>query len=513
MIYTIFTFACMYSKNFLKSIVSPQKVLWLIMIVFGGIFYATFIANHYYFRTFTFDYGVYNFAFWDYAHFHISADPIYYVCDIRQKTLLQDHFSLILMYFIPVYWLLNWLTGSYTLMIIQVSMILVSAFALYKLIRLKTQDDWLAVISVLYYFLLQGHYSSFNSDCNIYTLAFCLIPPFLLCFELRKYVLAFILFVLFLFSREDMPLYAIFVFIILLIWHWRKKQAVIYCISGIAISIGCFLLYFKILIPMVDTSQVHYDLFQYSALGNTPWESLIHCMKHPIDTFRLLYKNQLPDHTFDNTKKEFYIVYLISGGFLLFLRPQYIIWFIPILAQKMFNDAPIRWGITGFYCDGVITLLPVSIFLALSIFKIKWIRYPLAIAVCLLALSVTRYKMDGNNRATWDNTLKENIFAPGFFYAGFNAAKIHRELKLIPPDAKVCASESLLPHLAQRRYIYEFPDVEDAEYMAVFMFKDNYMLTENNYQKALNQYMFNPSWSIMVNDPPFLLLRNTKSKQ
>lgn len=137
----------------------------------------------------------------------------------------------------------------------------------------------------------------------------------------------------------------------------------------------------------------------------------------------------------------------------------------------------------------------------------------MAIAVCLLALSVTRYKMDGNNRATWDNTLKENIFAPGFFYAGFNAAKINRELKLIPPDAKVCASESLLPHLAQRRYIYEFPDVEDAEYMAVFMFKDNYMLTENNYQKALNQYMFNPSWSIMVNDPPFLLLRNTKSKQ
>lgn len=91
--------------------------------------------------------------------------------------------------------------------------------------------------------------------------------------------------------------------------------------------------------------------------------------------------------------------------------------------------------------------------------------------------------------------------------------KIYRELNLIPASAKISASESILPHLAMRRYAYEFPDVEDAEYIAVFMFKDNYLTTESDYKKALNQYIFNPSWNILVNDPPFLLLKNTGKGQ
>lgn len=512
MIYTIFTFACMYSKNFLKSIVSPQKVLWLIMIVFGGIFYTTYIANHYYFRTFTSEYANYNFAFWDYAHFHISTNTLFYIYGARQRTFLQDHFSLLLMYFVPVYWLLNWLTGSYTLMIILVSMILASAFALYKLIRLKTHDNWLAVISVLYYFLLQGHYSSFSSDCNIYTLAFCFVPSFLWCFESGKYRNACIVLLLFLFSREDMSLYAIFIFIVLLIWHRKERRVMSYCIGGIIVSIICFLLIFKILIPLSDTPQSEYNLFQYSAIGNTPWEALLHCMQHPVDTFKLFYQNPLPDHADDHIKTEFYTVYFISGGFLLFLRPQYFIWLLPILAQKMFNDSPARWGIVGYYCDGIVTMLPISIFLILSIFKAKWLRYSLAILVCVLASGVTWYKMNKYNTVQWESTTKQNMFAPGFFHARCNPAKVYKELALIPPGAKVCASESILPHLAQRKCAYFFPDVEDAEYMAVFIYKDNYMLTGNEYQKALNQYVSDPSWSILVDDPPFLLLKNTSRK-
>lgn len=498
----------MQSPYFLKSIASPKKVLWFIMVVFGSIFYTTFIANHYYFRTFTSEYANYNFAFWDYAHFHVSTNTLFYIYGARQRTFLQDHFSLTLMYFVPVYWLLNWLTGSYTLMIILVSMILVSAFALYKLIRLKTQDDWLAVIAVLYYFLLQGHYSSFSADCNIYTLAFCLVPPFLWYFESGKYRIACIVLLLFLFSREDMPLYAIFIFIVLLIWHRKERRVMRYCIGGIILSVICFLLIFKMLIPLSDTPQSAYNLFQYSALGNTPGEALLHCIKHPVSTFELLYQNPLPDHAADNVKTEFYTVYFISGAFLLFLRPQYLIWFLPILAQKMFNDAPARWGIVAYYCDGVVTMLPVSIFLTLTIFKTKWIRYSIALIVCALACGVTCYKMNKYNTVQWESTEKQNMFAPGFFHASCDPAKVYKELDLIPADASVCASESILPHLAQRKYAYFFPDVEDAEYMAVFMYKDNYMLTENEYQKALNQYMYNPSWSILVNDPPFLLLKN-----
>jgi uncharacterized membrane protein len=499
--------------KYLKELPLSKKVLCLIMLVFGGIFYTTGIGNHYYFRTFTFDYGLYNFAFWDYAHFHISPAPLYYLDGIRQKSLLQEHFSLMLMYFVPVYWLLNWLTGSYTLIIIQVTLILCSAWAIYRLIKLKTNDDWLAVISVLYYFLLQGHYSSFSLDCNICTMAFSLIPIFLLWFELKRYWAALMLLLLIFFSREETPLVFIFIFITLIIWHWKEKKVVGYCIAGILISIVYFIMLFKVFIPMVETKDVHYGLFQYSALGATPWEAFLYCIEHPINTFKLLYENPLPDHSLDGVKKELYMVYFISGGFLLFIRPQYLIWFIPILAQKMFNDISTRWGIMGYYADPIVSLFPISVFLTISVFKSKWVRYSLSVVVCVLALSVTWYKMNSNNRAiNWEDTTKDNVFAPNFFHPDYDAAKIHADLKLIPSDAKVCASESILPHLTERKYAYNFPDVEDAEYLALFTFKDCVGLNDSSYSAMLSHYILSPFWKVIAYDPPLLLMKKSNQE-
>lgn len=496
--------------KYFSSLSIPQKTLGFIMAVFGCIFFTTVIGNHYYFRTYAFDYAVHNFAFWDYSHLHITPVPCWNIFNKGPITFMQDHFSLLLMYLVPLYWLLSWLTGTYTLLIIVVLFILLSGWAIYRLIKLKTNDEWLAVISVLYYFLLQGRYSSLGSENIILTICCCLVPLFLLCFELKKYVFAFIIFILLLFSREDMPLWFIFIFMVLIIWHWKEKKIVAYCITGILTSIVYFIFLFKVFIPMVETSNTHYELFQYSALGKTPSEALLHIIKHPIETLKLLYINPLPDHGYDKVKREFYLVYFISGGILLFLRPQYFIWFIPLIAQKVFNDEPVRWGIASYYSITIVALLPISIFLIISKFKIKWIRYSLSVIVCILAFSITWYKMNINNRVlNWGTTTKENIFDSKFFHPDYDASKIHADLKLIPADAKVSASSLILPHLSQRRYAYEFPDVEDADYLAVFTFHDYYLYPDTAYARVLNQYICSPSWAVIANDAPFLLMKKT----
>lgn len=503
----------MMCMQYLRNLTLPQKALGLIIAVFGCIFYITVIGNHYYFRTNAFDYAVYNFALWDYSHFHMNTIPSIQVFGDLKIKLIQGHFTLALMYLVPAYWLLNWLTGSYTLLVLLVTCILWSGWAIYRLIQLKTNDDWLAVISVLYYFLLQGRYASFSADFHEVTIACCFVPIFLVYFELRKYWTAITIFILLLFSREDFALWFVFIFIVLIIWHWKEKKIIRLCLAGILASVIYFILLFKVFIPMCETPNVHYTLFQYSSLGGTPWEAVVHILKHPIDAFKLLYKNAAPDHYTDDVKKEFYRVYIISGGFLMLLRPQYIIWFIPIIAQKMFNDDYVRWSIMGYYGDQVVAIFPISIFLAVSAFRSKGVRYFLAVAACILAFSETRYKMNINNRdLVWGNTIKENVFDPNFFHPGYDVAKIHADLKLIPPDAKVCASESILPHVSQRPYAYEFPDVEDAGYIAVFTFKNFYATDDVTYRKALDQYLLNPSWKVIAYNPPFLLMKKIQDE-
>jgi len=127
--------------------------IYLTLIIFGIIFYTTAIANHYYFRTFAFDYGTYNFMFWNYSHFHVNECPIY---SHNSMTFFIDHFSFTLMYFIPIYWLLNWLTGTYTLLIIQTTLILLSGWVVYRLVIVKTGEVWLGLCALLYYFIFKN---------------------------------------------------------------------------------------------------------------------------------------------------------------------------------------------------------------------------------------------------------------------------------------------------------------------------------------------------------------------
>src|SRR5690606_25939056 len=132
------------------------------------------------------------------------------------------------------------------------------------------------------------------------------------------------------------------------IQHRKDKKAVLFSVAGIIISLLYFILLFKVFIPSIETDEKQFTLFNYSALGATPGEAFLFALKNPVETIKLFFINHLNDPAFDRVKAEFYIVYLISGGIVLLLRPQYFIWFIPIVAQKMLNDSYIRWGISTY---------------------------------------------------------------------------------------------------------------------------------------------------------------------
>lgn len=480
------------------------------MALFGSLYCTMSVANHYYFRSTAFDYGPYNYAFWEYSHFHLTACPMYKVFAPQDINFLQDHFSLTLMYLVPFYWLLNWLTGTYTLLILQTAFILWGAWAIYKLINLKTGDGWLGIGAVLYYFLLQGRYSAFDEDCNIIIMCSCFVPVFLWYFESKRFIAAAVIFVLAVFSREDMSLWFPFIFVVLIIWHWKEKKLVYTCLAYIVASVICFVLIFKVFIPLIQTKDRAYDLFNYSALGDDPYHALIFIIKHPFDTFGLLFKNHSGDWQNDWVKAEFYFVYLLSGGFVLLYRPKYLIWFIPLIAQKMLNDDPIRWSIESYYAVQIVTLLPIPVFLILADLKSKKWSYSLSAIVCILALMITYYETDKTNRrlGAYSNPVKRNIFAKDFFAPAYDAKAIHKYLAMIPADASVSASASILPHLSQRKHIYEFPNVQDAQYVAVFTFHDFYGVSGEVYENALfGGNVFNQEWEIIANQSPFMLLK------
>ncbi len=483
--------------------IEKKSLPFLLLIFFGLLFFFIGAFNHYAFKTVTYDYANYNFAFWDYSHFRISPLPTF------RGNFLQDHFSFMLMYFVPVYWLLNWLTGTYTLIIIQNSLIVAAAWYSYKLIKLKTDNLWLTSGVVLYFFLLFGRYSAFGTDVNLAIMSACFVPAFLYYFEIRKYVIAFVILVLSLFSRENMPIWFIFIFVVLILSHWKDKKAVIYSLAGIAVSIVYFILLFKVFIPGIETPGVKYALFNYSALGKTPGEAFSFALLHPFETVKLFFVNHLNKPEYDKVKMEFYITYLISGGFVLFYRPKYLIWFIPIVAQKVLNDDAFRWGLATYYSVEIVTLLPLSVFLVLNSFKNIKLQNSLVALVCVCTLVMTIHKMDYSNHAVPWTFYKAKIkfFDKSFYETPFDIKKVNHILNQIPEDAKVSASNVITPHLAQRRFIYFFPNVNDAEYIIFSMFDNNYLMSNAENDRYRNNYLNSSEWQVIAKEYPVFLLK------
>ncbi len=496
------------------SLKKPRFWYYLIMALFGALYLTMAIANHYFFRTFTFDYGVFNNDYWNLAHFHLGGDPLYYGGSHADVNTLKIHFTAILIYLLPFYWLLNWLTGTYTLLILQELIVILAGWAVYKLIVQKTQNGWLGVLALLYYFLLQGHYAAFALDFNEAIVCASLIPLFLYAFETNRLKIAGVMFVLCLFGREDMPLYFIFILLTLILWHRKEMRLVRLCLYGIAISIIYFALVFGIFIPLTHSHDNQYYLFEYSALGKTPWTALGSMITDPFHALRLLFVNQTGDISNNWIKAEFYLVFLASGGFFALYRPRYLIWFIPMIAQKMFNDDVIRWGIEAYYSIFIVTLLPISVFLAINdIYHTSSSRIKSGIAACLLAGMVTYFVENEYVHAiNWINTEKETVFNPKFFDVGFNAGQIHRLLKEIPPDAAVSASQKLTPQLAQRSRIYQYPYRYDATYIALFSFPDYYEIPQISYWDSVSRILYSPEWNMVGYSYPFMLFKKEPNK-
>ena len=482
---------------------SRKQIPLFVLIGFGILLFGMGILNHYFFRTVTFDYGNYNFAFWDYSHFRISPMPTY------PGNFLQDHFSFTLMYFVPVYWLINWITGTYTLILIQYTLILIAAWYTYKLVLLKSENIWLSIGVLIYYFTLLGRYTTYACDTNIAVMSACFIPVFIYYFEIRKYWTALIILMLSLLSRENIPIWFIFIFIVLIIQHRQDKKAVIYSLVGISISIVYFILMFKVFIPSIETAEKKFTLFNYAALGENPGEAIAFIVKHPVETFKLFFINHLNDPAANGVKAEFYWVYLISGGFILFLRPKYLIWFIPLIAQKELNDSYIRWGISTYYSIEVVTLLPLSVFLALSSIRLKWLQNGLIIAVCIATLSTTIYKLNPLHCVIpWTtNPAKEKIISNRFWTTPYNVKKVNELLSMIPAKAKVSASDHIFSHLTQRQSIYFFPTVNDAEYIVFSVFDDSFLISHYANELSRNKYFNDPEWEMVAKEFPVFLFK------
>lgn len=441
----------------------------MLFLVISGVFVVLLslvsIVPHVFFRTNAFDLGIFNQTLSHYAHFKFGPNTLREV-----PTLLADHLEFILFLFAPLYWIF----GSYTLLLVQIAAIIFGGYGIYLLLKTETNDAFLTLGGVVIFYLFFGLYQALAFDYHNNVVGTMFIPWMFYFFSQKKFFWYYFFLFLFLASKENLPPIAAFIGISLTFFSEKdvKKHGVI----TFLISCIYFMLALKVIIPFFNYG--NYDHWSYSSLGSTPVEALKNILLNPFHALKLLFD--------DSEKLKFWILFLVSGGILVFFKPKYVLLLVPLFMMKFFSDNKAYWGPLYQYSIEFTPVVALGAATALArIKKIPVRRLLLLLFVAGNIFILVRIHL-------YDGSTVLRIFNPDY-YSNTSQKTLEKVLRMIPPEAPVSAQNTLVPHLAERNEIYLLPKGGDkSSFILLNLNEANIWPFENhaeleNYRSKLDQ--------------------------
>ncbi len=479
-----------------------HRISLLIALLFALIYSAVVFFNHYCFRTYALDLGVYTNAIFDYSHFRLNDSGVF---KETYSNLLSDHFDLSLILLSPF----SWIFGQYTLLILQIVFVIAGGAGVYHLVLDKTASKFNALMAQLHLLLFFSVFSALSFDYHSNVLAAMLLPWFMLMLFREKFKFAFLFFLLMLLCKESTALLHLSVCAGLLFEFRKSKKHLIWLSFFIGFSIVYFVMTVSVIMPLLSP-EAKYSHYKYHILGNNYSEAFRFVIQNPLETIRILFINHSAQVQYDWVKTEFYLFISLSGLVLLLFRPWFLLMLIVPIIGKMCYDQPSVWSIDAHYSIEFAPLICIgSAFVLQGIKNIK--RMKIAMLVLLIStLGITIRLMDYTVYKR--DYMRLRIYQAGHYKRIYDVSKVHDVIKKIPEDAIVSAQSAILPHLAYRDKAYMLPIVKDAEYMvASYAEQGHYPLDSAGLHKQINDSLNSGSWKILNMSSEVIVLKRRRT--
>ena len=487
--------------------INKTNVLRISIIISFAIIYSLIsLVNHYTFRTFAWDLGIYNQALFDYAHFRFDFNT---VIQPSCGNLLSDHFELLMIIFSPLYYLF----GSYTLLIIQIVAILFGGEGIYKYIELISNSKKLALAAMVQFFLFYGIYSALAFDYHNNVVGAMFVPWIFYFIIKENWGKTIFFFFLLLISKENMALWGFFIFMGMMIMFRKNKKKLVFTSILCFTSLLYFLIVVKWVIPSIALPGNDYLHFRYAALGKNISEALSTIITKPIYSFKLLFINSLNIPEGNYLKAELHLSILLSGGILLFYRPYYLLMLLPIYGQKLYCDLPMYWGLSSHYSIEFIPILTIGAFNIIYSINKQKIKKIITLLLIFFTAVVSAWTFSYKT-FTCFNKENQRFYKKNHYKRNFDLNKAYTALNFIPKNADICAQNEFVSHLAFRKMINIFPFVDTSSY--IFLSQDyasSYPISKELHDQYMFEFIMNKDWSIIYNDYPFLLFKKNKTNE
>jgi uncharacterized membrane protein len=473
----------------------------IVAFIFLFLYSSISLVNHFLFKTYALDLGLYTNAVYDYAHLNFNYSQ---VMQAQPENILSDHFDLFLMMISP----LVYFFGTYTLLVVQIVFILLGGLGVYQFANHISQNKKNALIATISFYSFFGIYSALSFDYHSNVIAAMLLPWYILYFFKENWIKSSIVFFVILATKENMSFWMLFISIGLCFHFWSNKDLKTKALIYAVIAATWFVLVIKIVMPAFSNegTYVHQD---YHILGNTFSEVFTTMLSHPINTLKLLFINHTENFKYNWVKAELHIFILLSGGFFLLKKPQFIFMLLPIYFQKLFHDNVSMWGIGGQYSIEFAPILIIGSIVTIESFNNEKSKKILFLLLMILSIAVTLRSFD--NTVFFTEKSKQRIYQKDHWTRDFDLNTAYDLLNLIPENASVSAQSPFVPHLCLRMHIYQFPIINDADYVFISLAENSYPLTNAEFYQQIIHLIQSKDWKVKNRTPPYLLLeRNNK---
>lgn len=445
------------------------------------------LVNHYLFRTYALDLGLYTNTLYDYAHFQWNDSLVF---RSEPENLLADHFDL----YLPILSPLGFVFGSYTLLIVQIVALIFGGLGVYRFASVKLSNNSLALFGAARFFLFFGIFSSLSFDYHSIVVGSCLIPWLFIGVEKKSLSQTLIWGVLILFAKETASIYLFFICLALLCLYWKDAERRMFLALLMALSVLYAFVIFKFIMPALSVNG-EYHHFHYAYFGENMKEAIWGAISNPIETFKAFFTNHMEVENADFVKTESMIFIFLSGFWLLFRKPVFLIILAPLLAQKYLHDDPSIWSFGGHYNIEFAPILVLGSIWVLGEMKSKKWQYWTQVLLIVGTLVVTFKSLD--QTIFYTDKSRVRFYQAKHYQKHYSIEDIYELMKRIPQSAIVSTQSPFLPHLAWRDQVYQFPAIGDADYILCSLNESTYPITELEFQVKIEQLKTDSDWLLV----------------
>jgi len=419
-----------------------RAALPLGLALIAAVAYAAISINrHDHFASTAYDLGIQDQTVWGYSRLQMIPNTVEMI-----PNLLGDHFHPILMVIAPLYWIWD---DVRVLLVVQAVLLAAAAIPIFWWGRQR-----LGIIPAIAfeaaYLTFWGVFSGVIFDFHHIAFAVPAVSFGLYAVLTKRNRLFWAMLALGLLTRENIALTfaAIGVYIAVMQHRWRLGAAVI------AVCAAWFAALIEIVMPAIAGAP--YGHWTYDALGTGPGSALLHVIRHPLSSLRLLV---------DNSAKLKLLGGLLGAWlFLPVLSPLALVT-IPTLFERLWSSNPALWSASFQYS---MVIAPVLAFASIDSLArltnfLPRLRGMGGVGASLAVVAAGLIVSFG---------LVRPLDELGTYISASQAADIESCLSVIPADASVSASNALLPHLSHRRQIYLLTAQDDADYLALDVASD-----------------------------------------